>query len=101
MGHNDVIWDYDIIIVMSELVIPVMIPFPTIIYEPILVPSILTWSLCDICVCMSVCQSVQTFEVVDIEASFLVGWYIFTISRSFEYEVHWVNIKVISWKMLI
>ena len=32
---------------MSELVIPVMIPFPTIIYEPILVLSILTWSLRD------------------------------------------------------
>ena len=32
---------------MSELVIPRMIPFPTKIHEPILMPFILTWSLCD------------------------------------------------------
>ena len=86
MGHNDVIWDYDIIIVTSEL----MIPFPTIIYEPILIPSILTWSLCDMCVCVCVCVSqcvclsVQaiTFEPVDIETSFLLQWYILPKSRS-------------------
>ena len=39
--------DYDVIIVMSELMIPRMIPFPTIIYEPILIPFILIWSLHD------------------------------------------------------
>ena len=49
VGHDDVIKDYDVIIVMSELVIPRMIPFPTIIYEPVLVPFILTWSLRDMC----------------------------------------------------
>ena len=50
VGHEDIIKDYDVIIVTSELVIPGMIPFPTIIfYEPILVPFILTWSLCDMC----------------------------------------------------
>ena len=37
--------DYDIIIVISELMIPSWIPFPTIIYEPILIPFMLTWSL--------------------------------------------------------
>ena len=42
-----VIKDYDVIIVTSELMIPSMIPFPTIIYEPVLVPFILTWSLHD------------------------------------------------------
>ena len=47
VGHDDIIKDYDVIIVTSELVIPRMIPFPTIIYKPVLVPSILTWSLCD------------------------------------------------------
>ena len=47
VGHDDVIKDYDVIIVTSELVIPSWIPFPTIIYEPILVPFILTWSLRD------------------------------------------------------
>ena len=37
-----------------------------------------------VCVCMSVCLSVWaiTFEAVDIETSFLVWWYILTISRS-------------------
>ena len=34
-------------IMTSELVIPSWIPFHTIIYEPILIPFILTWSLCD------------------------------------------------------
>ena len=38
-----------------------------------------------VCVCVSVCVclSVQTitFEAVDIETSFLVWWYILTISR--------------------
>ena len=35
-------------------------------------------------VCLSVCVSVQaiTFEAIDIETSFLVWWYILTISRS-------------------
>ena len=49
VGCDDVIKDYDVIIVMSELVIPSWIPFPTIIYEPvpILILSILTWSLRD------------------------------------------------------
>ena len=37
-----------------------------------------------VCVFVSVCVSVQpiTFEPVDIETSFLVWWYILTISRS-------------------
>ena len=35
------------------------------------------------------------FEGIDIETSFLVWWYILTISRSS------LSIKVISWKMLI
>ena len=43
VGHNDII----VIIVTSELMIPTMIPFPTIIYIPVLVPFIPTWSLCD------------------------------------------------------
>ena len=38
VGHDDIIKDYDIIIVTSELVIPSWIPFPTIVYELILVP---------------------------------------------------------------
>ena len=35
-------------------------------------------------VCLSVCLSVQaiTFEPIDIETSFVVWWYILTISRS-------------------
>ena len=45
---------------------------------------------CSVCVCvslsvcLSLCLSVQaiTFESVDIETSFLVWWYILTISRS-------------------
>ena len=63
MSHNDVIWDYDIIIMMSELMIPVMIAFPTIIYELVLIPSILTWSLRDmcvpVCVCLCVCVGIK------------------------------------------
>ena len=47
VGHDDVIKDYDVIIVTSELMIPRMIPFPAIIYEPVLIPFILTWSLHD------------------------------------------------------
>ena len=47
MGHNVIINDNDIIIVTSELMIPTMIPFPTIICIPVLVPFIPTWSLCD------------------------------------------------------
>ena len=37
-----------------------------------------------LCVCLSVCPSVQamTFEPLHIETSFLVCWYIFTMSRS-------------------
>ena len=37
-----------------------------------------------VCVCLSVCESVWaiTFECLDIETSFLVWWYILTISRS-------------------
>ena len=42
-------------------------------------------SVC-LCICLSVCLSVSvraiTFEPVDIETSFLVWWYILTISRS-------------------
>ena len=40
-------------------------------------------SVC-LCVCVSVCLSVRaiTFEAVDKETSFLVWWYILTISRS-------------------
>ena len=40
-------------------------------------------SVC-LCVCLSVCVSVwaMTFECLDIETSFLVWWYILTISRS-------------------
>ena len=45
MGYNDVI----IITVTSELMIPTMIPFPTIICVPVLIPFIPTWSLHDIC----------------------------------------------------
>ena len=58
VGCDDVIKDYDVIIVMSELVIPRMIPFPTIIYKFILIPFILTWSLRGICMytCMHACM---------------------------------------------
>ena len=37
-----------------------------------------------VCVCLPVCLSVQaiTFEAADTETSFLVWWYILTISRS-------------------
>ena len=68
VGCDDIIKDYDVIIVMSELMTPRMMPFPTIIYEFVLIPFILTWSLCDMCVCvsLSVCLSVQarTFETI-------------------------------------
>ena len=47
VGCDDIINDYDIINVTSELMIPSWIPFPTIIYKPILRPFILTWSLHD------------------------------------------------------
>ena len=70
----------------------------------------LRWCFRSVCVC--VCQSVSlsvclfvpaiTFEPVDIEASFLLWWYILTISRvKFKCQGHWVKVKVISWKMLI
>ena len=62
VGHNDVIWDYDIIIMTSELMMPIMIPFPAIIYEPILIPSILTWSLHDVRVCVCVCHEVTSMS---------------------------------------
>ena len=54
------------------------------------------------CVYVSVCLCVclgYNFEWVDIETSYLVWCYILTISRSFQYQGHWV--KVILWKMLI
>ena len=58
-----------------------------------------------VCVCesMSFCVSVQaiTFEAVDIKTSFLVWWYMMTVSRSFEYQGHWFMVKAISWKRLI
>ena len=58
-----------------------------------------------VCVCVCVCLFVRaiTFEPVNIETSFLVWWYILTISRSSlsEYQGHWFKVKVISWKMLI
>ena len=50
-------------------------------------------------VCLSVFLSVQTitFEPLDIETSFLVCRYILTIK--FEYQGHWVKVKVILEKM--
>ena len=52
--------------------------------------------------CLSVCESVRavTFEPADIETLFLVWWYILTISK-FDYQGHWVKVKVTQWKMLI
>ena len=99
MDYNDVIRDYDIIIMMLELVIPTMIPFPTTIYKPVLVPFIPTWSLRDMCVCLSVCLSVRaiSFEEVDIETSCLVRYHILIISRS----SFSINFKVNLYKMLI
>ena len=48
--------------------------------------------------CLSVCLSVQaiTFELLDIETSFLVSRYILV---KFEYQGHWVKVKVILEKM--
>ena len=47
-------------------------------------------------VCLSVCPS------LDIETSFLVWWNILTISSfDFEYQGHWVSVKVICWKVFI
>ena len=57
-----------------------------------------------LCVCLSVCLPVWaiTFEWVYIEISFLVWCYILSyIYVMFEYQFHWVKVKVISWKMLI
>ena len=53
-------------------------------------------------VCLSVFLSVQaiTFELLDIETSFLVCRYILTISRSsLSIQGHWVKVKVILEKM--
>ena len=59
------------------------------------------------CLCFCVCVCVLSvraipFEAVGIETSFLVWWYILTISKSsLGIKGHWVKVKVISWKMLI